>query len=324
MHRPAFADVISAAQERTHDRMIAGTMSMHREPSDAPSIKLSVIIPCFNAAATIGEQLDALAEQDWTEPWELIIADNGSTDGTLRVVEPYRERIRHLRVVDAPGRKGAEHARNEGVKVARGSLLAFCDADDVVAPDWVGAVARALEQHDLVACRLDGARLNDPAVLEIRPCPQQDGLMRFKYSDFLPFASTCGLGVRRSAFEQLDGFDETLFLGGDIDFCWRAQLQGFNLQFVPEALVHYRMRSDLRGIYQQTFYYAMWTVPVYTRYLEHGMPPVPWQRGARMWLRLLLRLPWLARRASRTKWLKQFAYRWGLVRGSIRWRTLVL
>ena len=101
-------------------------------------------------------------------------------------------------------------------------------ADDVVAPHWVGAVARALEQHDLVACRLDGARLNEPAVLEIRPCPQQDGLMRFKYSDLLPFASTCGLGVRRSAFEPRDGFDETVFLGGDVDvFCWPAQLQGW-------------------------------------------------------------------------------------------------
>ena len=148
--------------------------------------------------------------------------------------------------------------------------------------------------------------------------------MRFRYSDFLPFASTCGLGVRRSAFEELDGFDEDLFLGGDIDFCWRAQLQGFDLAFVPEALVHYRMRNDLRGIYRQTFLYAMWTVPVYTRYLEHGIPRVPWHKGARMWLRLFVRLPWLAKRSSRIKWMRQFAYRWGLVRGSIRWRRLVL
>ena len=320
----AFAVVKRASWACASERMIVGAMSEHRDPPDEPPVRLSVVIPCFNAEETIAEQLDALAEQDWSEPWELIIADNGSTDGTRQVIDRYRERIRGLRVVDAPGRKGAEHARNEGVKAARGSLLAFCDADDVVAPDWVRQVARALEQVDLAACRLDGDRLNEPAVLEIRPCPQQDGLMRFRYSDFLPFASTCGLGVRRAAFEALGGFDEDLFLGGDIDFCWRAQLQGFSLQFVPEALVHYRMRSDPRGIYRQTFLYAMWTVPVYTRYLPHGMPPVPWHKGVRMWLRLLLRVPSLVSAPSRTKWLRQFAYRWGLVRGSIRWRRLVL
>ena len=208
--------------------------------------------------------------------------------------------------------------------MARGTYLAFCDADDVVASDWIGAIGRALEQHELIASRFDGEKLNDPEVLGIRSCPQQEGLMRFKYSDFLPFASACGLAVRRSVFEELAGFDEDFVAGEDIDFCWRAQLQGRELQFVPEALVHYRMRSDTWAIYRQAFNYGLWTVPIYKRYLKHGMRRVPWHSGARMWVRLLLRLPRLARRSSRTKWLKEFGYRWGLVRGSIRYRILAL
>jgi GT2 family glycosyltransferase len=148
--------------------------------------------------------------------------------------------------------------------------------------------------------------------------------MVFRYSPFLPFAGACGLGVRRALFVALDGFDEQLLNGEDIDFCWRAQLGGAVLHFVPEAVVHIRLRSEPREVFRQTLNYGLWTVPLYKRYRAHGMPRVPWHRGARAWLRLLLRLPRLLRRSTRTKWLKEFAYRWGLLKGSIRFRTLAL
>ncbi|MFA7097562.1 MAG: glycosyltransferase, partial [Gammaproteobacteria bacterium] len=64
-------------------------------------VKLSVIIPCLNAERTIGEQLAALAGQRWPERWEVIVADNGSTDGTLAVVRSFADRLPGLRVVDA-------------------------------------------------------------------------------------------------------------------------------------------------------------------------------------------------------------------------------
>lgn len=299
-------------------------MVSHAESPTERPIGLSVVIACFNAAATLREQLEALVDQTSVEPWELIIADNGSTDRTLEVVEEFRGRIAHLRVVAASDRRGASHARNVGVAAARGSLVAFCDADDVVSAGWVSAIERALAQNDLVASRFDGDRLNSRETLEVRQCPQQDGLMSFRYAPFLPFAGACGLGVRRSLFEALEGFDEQLLNGEDIDFCWRAQLGGAELRFVPDAVVHIRLRSEPRELYRQTVNYGLWTVPLYQRYQVHGMPRIPWHRGARSWLRLLLRSPRLIRRSTRTKWLKEFAYRWGLLKGSIRWRTLAL
>lgn len=105
-------------------------------------VKLSVIIPCLNAERTIGEQLAALAAQRWSERWEVIVADNGSTDGTLEVVRRFAGRLPELRVVDASQRRGSGYARNRGAAVARGEWLAFCDADDVVAPGWVAAMGR--------------------------------------------------------------------------------------------------------------------------------------------------------------------------------------
>lgn len=81
---------------------------------------LSVIIPCLNAAATIDQQLEALTQQT-TTPWEVIISDTGSTDGTLDIIRRYSDRLPRLKIVDASGRRGAGHARNEGVKAATGA-----------------------------------------------------------------------------------------------------------------------------------------------------------------------------------------------------------
>jgi len=299
-------------------------MSEATEQRTEPPTTMSVIIACHNAAPTLGEQLQSLAEQVYDEPWELIIADNGSTDGSLGVVERYRPRFDFVRIVDASDVRGASHARNVGAAAARAPYLAFCDADDVVGADWLRAVTQAVQQHDFVASRFEGERLNAPEVLRVRQCPQQDGLMVFKYSPFLPFAGACGMAVSRSLFNALGGFDETLLNGEDIDFCWRAQLGGTELHFAGDAIVHIRLRSEPRDVMRQAEAYGYWTVPLYARYRQHGMPTVPWHSGASKWLRLLVRLPRLVRRPSRTKWLREFAYRRGLLRGSIKHRTLAL
>src|SRR4051812_42896987 len=114
---------------------------------------LSVIIPCYNAAETIGVQLDALTTQPCAEPFEIIVADNGSTDGTRGVVFRHQAHFPHLRIVDASARRGSACARNVGARMAAGDKLAFCDADDEVAPRWVAAISEALDRHDFVASR---------------------------------------------------------------------------------------------------------------------------------------------------------------------------
>ncbi|MEM9163322.1 MAG: glycosyltransferase family A protein, partial [Cyanobacteria bacterium P01_F01_bin.4] len=114
-------------------------------------MQLSVIIPCFNAAETLSFQLDAFSQQQWEQDWELIIVDNGSTDQTIAIAKRYADKISHLRIVDASERKGAAYARNYGAQMALGASLAFCDADDEVAPGWVAAMGQGLERFDLVA-----------------------------------------------------------------------------------------------------------------------------------------------------------------------------
>ena len=85
----------------------------------AEGVAASVIIPVYNGAATLGEQLAALAPQTTDRPFEVLVCDNNSTDGTRTVVDEWVGRVPGLRVVDAFARQGPSHARNRGIVEAR-------------------------------------------------------------------------------------------------------------------------------------------------------------------------------------------------------------
>src|SRR5262245_44074787 len=99
--------------------------------------RLSIIIPCYNSQSTLGAQLAALARQQTRYSWEAIVADNGSNDGTSELAKSFHDRIPRFRVIDASATRGAAYARNAGARVAAGSALLFCDADDVMADGYV-------------------------------------------------------------------------------------------------------------------------------------------------------------------------------------------
>lgn len=214
-------------------------------------VDVSVIIAAKDAAATLPAQLAALAEQDPPFAWEVLVADNGSADATAEVVRDAGRTFPALRLVDAAAIPGAGAARNAAAEVARGDVLLFCDADDVVAPGWAAALHRALAASEFVAGRLEWARLNGRAAQESRALPQVDGLQHTEPLPGLGCASSSNLGIRRDLFHRLGGFDMGARFLQDTDLCWRAQLAGAALVFEPGAVVHMRLRRGLRGAWRQ-------------------------------------------------------------------------
>jgi glycosyltransferase involved in cell wall biosynthesis len=286
-------------------------------------MKLSVIIPCYNAVDTIAEQLEALATQEWSEPWEIIVADNRSTDDSIAIVKQYQERLPNLRLIDASARQGQPYALNAGVKAAVGEALAFCDADDVVGSGWVAAMGAALSKYDFVACRFDTLKLNEGWLYKSRRNPQRDGLQEYDYPPYLHHAGGGSLGVKRALYEAIDGFDETLPYLHDTDFYWRLQLAGTELHFVSDAVIHIRYRDTLRSIYRQARNYGEYNVILYKKYRPLGMPELSWRTGVTAWFKLLR---WLLRIRSKTglaKWTWQFGWLTGRLQGSLRHRVQV-
>jgi glycosyltransferase involved in cell wall biosynthesis len=291
--------------------------------SDNQPFRLSVLIPVYNAAAWLPDQLEALTRQEWSQPWEIIIADNGSTDDSMTVVERYRGRLPHLQVMSAAERRGPAYALNLAAQRARGEALAFCDADDEIAPGWVAAMGEALQAHPFVACRFDIDKLNEGWVRQSRKNPQANDVQRYS-PPFLPHAGGGGLGVRFHIFHEVGGFDETFTLLQDTDFCWKVQLKGYPLHFVPGAVLHVRYRASLRSVFRQARGYAEYNVKLIQRYRSHGLPSPDWREGIYIWRHLLLQVFRLRTKVDWAKWLWQFGYRVGRMQGSLKYRVLAL
>ncbi len=115
-------------------------------------MRLSVIIPAYNCAATIGDTLESLMAQTMAD-LEIIIINDGSTDNTLEVLERYVRGDEHIRVISVEN-SGPASARNLGIREAEGDYLYFMDSDDLILPDMLRDMIQLAEKHDLdcVAC----------------------------------------------------------------------------------------------------------------------------------------------------------------------------
>jgi glycosyltransferase involved in cell wall biosynthesis len=281
--------------------------------------RISVVIPVRNAGATLCDQLDALAAQTYSGAWEIVIADNGSTDGaTTRV--PWGRADVPIRVVDASQRAGSSYARNRGAAEADGDFLVFCDADDVVVPGWLDAMAGGARDFDAVTGPQEASVINAPDVQSWRP-PRATVLQR---GGFLPFAPSCNLGVWAEVYQRTNGFNEAYPQAHDVEWSWRAQLEGCTLGFAENAIVHYRYRSTIRGVARQAYLSGLDSARLYRDYRSRGMKRPRLLRSMRVWLWLVARSPYLASRSQRGIWVRRAGEAWGRLRGSARFRVVFL
>jgi glycosyltransferase involved in cell wall biosynthesis len=291
-------------------------------------IHLSVVIPCLNAEKVLGEQLQALSQQECNFSWEVIVADNGSTDGTFKTIEQYREKLDTLKVIDASGKKSASYARNCGAQAAKGDSIAFCDADDIVDKHWVQEIGDALQKYDVVASRIEVNEINDERTARLMPDIQRDGLMKYTYVPYLEHASSSGLGVQKKVHAEIGGFDESIMNAGveDCDYCWRVQLAGYRIQFIPGAILHYRLKDTPMGKYKQAKTWGEGNTYLVKKFTPLGMPKPTLKVGIDLWKRLfrIRRLMGLKNPAIRDRWIWDLGYRVGQLKGSIKYKTLAL
>ena len=258
--------------------------------TDSAAPTLSVIIACRNGAATLAETLEGLVAQRWNRPWEIILADNGSTDASaalFRAVAAAHPELA-MRVVDASERPGKPFALNTGIAASRAPAVAFCDADDVPGEGWLAAMGDALARHAIVACRIDFDRLNSGWIRGTRGELQQAGLERLPFLPGLVHAGGGTMGVQRRLVEEIGGFDPAFTYLEDAEFSLRAQLAGHAIHFVPEAVMHVRARSDLKPIFRQNYNWGRYEMKLVSRYRHRGIGFAGgWRNYLRSW-RLLL------------------------------------
>ena len=282
-------------------------------PRPGPDV-ISVIVPVRNGEPWLVGQLRSLVDQDYDGAWEVVVADNGSTDQSRAVAAAWSERHPHIRCIDAAGAHGAPGARNAAAHLARGELLAFCDSDDEVGPGWLTACSAALRDADVVAGVFDFWSLNGQPASP--PVPASMGQL-----PFLPAGLGANLAVRRQAFDAVGGFAEDLVTGEDVDLCWRLQIAGYRFAVAETAVVAKRDRVGFAEVFRQGFAFGLGGPVLYRRHRPFGA-----RRNlggaARSWLWLVLRLPGLVRAGSlRSQWARAAGMRTGRLVGSARERV---
>lgn len=288
----------------------------------ADPIPVSIIICCFNSANTLGDTLDAVARQEYDGWWEVLVMDNGSTDGTAGVAQRYHDVLPNLRViaVTQPGQQA--RALNAGIAAAKTDALIFLDSDDEAAPGYVRHMAAALTTKPFVGAALELDKLNRPDVRHRRLHVQKDRIDH--YCHFWPAVVGATMGARREVLEQVGGFDESLSTQHDLDVSWRLLLAGVPASFVPGAVLHYRYRPTVRATFRQEYFYGVGEAALFRRFHRHGMPRPSIVRIGLAWSRATWALLTVWRFGGPARLATRLGMNLGRIRGSLRSRTLYL
>jgi glycosyltransferase involved in cell wall biosynthesis len=216
---------------------------------------VSVIIPVLNGERTIKECLHSLIGMDYPRGQrEILVVDNGSTDRTIDIIKRYPVRC----VVET--RQGASYARNLGIEVSNGQILAFTDADCIVTTGWLRELVRGFDDEEVgvVAGEVVAFPPKTPAerYTAIRKPTWHERTLAHPET---PWFVTGSVAVRREVIDEVGCFDPVFVGAGceDIDFSWRFfQRSRFKLNHRPKAIVFHRHRSSSRELFKQYFSYG--------------------------------------------------------------------
>ena len=205
----------------------------------------SIILPCYNAEATIVQTLESLCAQTFGD-WEAICVDDGSGDGTVDLVLKAAMDDPRIRIGSNPG-KGPSQARNFGAMIAQGAILAFCDADDIWLPSKLADLAETFTDPDI-----DGAygqigffqkESSDATVFSTVP----DGDLTIEVLlGENPVCTMSNIALRRAVFARTGGFDATMVHNEDLE--WLIRLVGGGARIVGLLALQTMYRTSLGGL----------------------------------------------------------------------------
>jgi glycosyltransferase involved in cell wall biosynthesis len=233
-------------------------------PGPAPLV--TVAVPSLNQAEYLADALDSVLEQD--VPVEVFVADGGSRDGSVEIIESLAARLTGWRShADA----GQAAAVNECLARGRAPYVCWLNSDDLLLPGALGALAAALQQNP--AAPVAYARAWDQNQRSGRRTPvwvEPFDARRLALRCFVAQPATL---IRRSAWEAVEGLDERLHMALDYDLWWRLYRQGGDFRFVDACLAVNREHGGTKTRNNRALHYLE-AIEVVRRY--NGRVPLKW------------------------------------------------
>jgi len=204
---------------------------------------ISVILPAYNAQDTIAEAIQSIVDQTY-EDWELIIINDGSTDGTKSVIQTFKDN--RIKFYDNLGNKGLVFTLNRALSIARGFYIARMDADDISLPTRFEMQINYIEKYnlDLIGCMTERIDMNGNCVIPIANQSYSPTTITkcIKYDNCIAHPTWLG---RKKIFEELGGY-RNFHACEDYDFLLRAIRHNYKLGICDSIQLKYR--ENLNGI----------------------------------------------------------------------------
>ena len=207
---------------------------------------VSVIIPSFNAQETIKECLESFLDQTYKN-FEIIVVDDGSTDNTPEIVKRYPVKLLKIK------HSGASHARNVGIKEARGKFIVFADSDGKYSKNYLKRIVHPLKDPSI------GGSIGFPRYNWVI---KDNLLVKYQTFKWLVTNELVRAGkrsvrgawaYRREVFDKIGMFDETMKIGEDVDLANRAKIAGFKINVVHDAPWYHREPDTIIKIIRKGF-----------------------------------------------------------------------
>jgi cellulose synthase/poly-beta-1,6-N-acetylglucosamine synthase-like glycosyltransferase len=270
-----------------------------RLPGDPPSY--SVVVPAYDAAATLDDCLTALEQQTvGADAYEVIVVDDGSTDGSAAIAQHHGAAVVRL------AHSGAAAARNEGARWARGQILLFTDADCEPLEDWIEHMVAPFADPEVAGVKGAYRTRQRSLVARFAQAEYEEKYRRLSRRHQIDFVDTYAAAYRRELFWAHGGFDPGFVLDEDQEFSFRLAQEGHRLVFAPDALVYHRHQETVGGYARRKWGLGRWKVEVHARYPSKALRDsyTPWSQKVQIALVPLT-----------------LALTAGAARGWVRWRA---
>jgi len=294
---------------------------------------VSVVVPVRDGESTIADCLDAILATDYpAEDREILVVDNGSSDGTA--LEIHARPVRYL----YEPRRGVSNARNRGIAESRGEIISFVDADCIVEPQWLTEVVRAFDDPEVGCVAGDLQHVPPDSAAERQAARMLGNWQRFAVASNPPYAITANASFRRDVLDEIGGFDPHMTRAQDVELGLRfRERSDRHLTYAERAVARHRNRSTQLGFFRQQLGWAYGAGLVAAKFASLGGEPVKPPKAKEIWLSArgaLLVLAVCARGRGRAEWLedawfnllRQIAWwagsRAGLRRGARIWTSI--
>ncbi|PKK91756.1 MAG: hypothetical protein CVV64_03580 [Candidatus Wallbacteria bacterium HGW-Wallbacteria-1] len=228
--------------------------------SNVDKVDVSVVVPVYNNGHSIRPLLESLLNQNFTGSWEIIVADDGSSDDTADFARSFKG----VRVV-CISHAGPAAARNAGARTARGKVILFTDSDCVPASDWLRLLSAPLLSGRAQAAKGRYLTRQKGFIARLVQVEFEERYALLSRVSFIDFVDTYSMAVLAELFHQLGGFDETFTRpdNEDVDFSWRLSSAGAKMVYVDEAIVFHHHPSSLVSYMRTKFGRGFWRMKVY-------------------------------------------------------------